>query len=57
MFLALLLLKSYRDPLALVWGEPLCLMWPVRQVEDGDHAKNNRRQSLEDEEPPPASQT
>jgi len=45
------------DPLALLGGEPVCLAWPVCEVNESNQTQQDRWDSFEDEELPPASQT
>src|ERR1700730_16697793 len=49
--------QLFRDPLALVGGQPFRLAGPVGEVEDGNDAKYDRRNSFQDEQPSPAPQT
>src|SRR6266852_4039242 len=45
------------NPVALVAGQPVGLPRPVGQIEDGDDAKDNGRNTFEDEQPSPAAQS
>src|SRR5713226_5951486 len=45
------------NPLAFLGGKPIRLPWPVRQINQSDQTQQDRWDSFEDEEPPPASQT
>jgi hypothetical protein len=51
-----LLLQFAYEPMTLVCREPVCLLGTVGHKENRRDAQKNRRDSFEDEEPPPACQ-
>src|ERR1043166_7112509 len=54
---AILLFKFSFNPFTLLWRKPPGLTRPIRQVKERNRAGDDRWNSLEDEEPPPAVQS